>query len=182
MWALLFAGLDAARGDDTGMDLPPNPGTIRLVDELDPVPDGDAFCVDVRGGSTESGDLLQVHNCHLRMGSVPEDQEYTTDYPGIGNIYATQADLCVEVRGPARAGASLRVVECSASSGQVWVAGADGWIHPASDTTLCWAVENVPRTPGVPDRNTKRGLTLETCEDVSARLVTWLVPGGSIGG
>ncbi len=124
---------------------------------------------------------MQAHTCHGRAGVVPEDQEYTTDYPDVGNIYVTQADLCVQAARTI-AGGRLFVTTCSSDRRQMWVSSDDGQIHPASDPSLCWTVE--PIRPGEPDgpRSHKRELTLETCADVGAPYTTWWIPGGSVGG
>jgi hypothetical protein len=160
----------AALAQDTGA--PANPGRIALVEWPD------EYCADAIGGSVEPGEILQAHTCHGRGGVTPEDQEFTTDYPNAGNIHVTQADLCIEA---ARlvAGGRLVVSTCSASDRrQMWVSSEDGQIHPASDTSLCWTVEQRP--PAAPG-NHKRDLTLEPCADVGARFATWSIPGGSVG-
>ena len=160
----------AASAQDTGAAA--NPGRIELVEWPG------EYCADVIGGSVEPGEVLQAHTCHGRAGVTPEDQEYTTDSPGAGNIYVTQADLCVAAARMV-AGGRLIVTECSATDRrQLWVSTEDGQIHPASDTSLCWAVESRP--PAAPG-NHKRDLTLEACSDVNTRFIVWSIPGGSIG-
>jgi hypothetical protein len=160
-----------ALAQDTGA--PANPGPIDLVAWRD---DPHPYCIDVSGTSPEPGDRVQVHDCHLRLGEIPPDQEYTTDYPSVGNIYLTQAELCVEAR--AVAGARLVLAECSSTAArQLWVATEDdGQIHPASDTSLCWAMQTRP-TPGTH----RRAVTLEPCADVNDRFLAWGIPGGSVG-
>ena len=167
---VLLSVARAAFAQDTGA--PINPGRIELVEWPG------EYCADVIGGSVESGEVLQAHTCHGRGGVTPEDQEFTTDSPDVGNIYVTQADLCVEA---ARlvAGGRLIVTECSATDRrQLWVSTEDGQIQLASDTSLCWAVESRP--PGAPG-NHKRALTLEPCADVGPRFIVWSIPGGSVG-
>ena len=167
---MLLSIASAALAQDTGT--PTNPGRIALVEWPD------EYCADVIGGSVESGEVLQAHSCHGRGGVTPEDQEFTTDDPNVGNIYVTQADLCVQaVR--LVAGARLKVSECSPTERrQVWISTEDGQIQPAYDTSLCWAME--PRPPAAPG-NHKRTITLEPCADVDARFTVWSMPGGSVG-
>jgi hypothetical protein len=166
--------LGVAYAQDTG-EVPGNPGFFILLANLDPALDDD-YCWDVVGGSAESGDRMQAHSCHNRLGPAG-DQQFTSDYPSLGNIYVTQADLCVQAR-RLRAGSDLFVTECSSSSSQVWVSSSDGRVHPADDTSLCVTVER-----GMPDGIDlyNRHLTLETCADFSTRLTAWSIPGGSVG-
>ena len=169
----LFAS--TANAQDTGAAVPDNPGFITLLADLDPSVDGD-YCWDVVGGSAESGDRVQAHSCHNRLG--PEaDQELTTDYPDVGNIYVTLADLCVAARRVV-AGAQLYVTECSTSTTQSWISSSDGRVHPADDTSLCVTVGR-----GMPDGVSlyNRTLTLQACADSTARLTAWSIPGGSVG-
>jgi hypothetical protein len=181
---LFFLGAAAvAHADDTGVPVPPNPGFIELVDELDRHPNpGDAYCVDIAGPTVEIGDGLQAHNCHTdRRGRPADDQRFTTDFPNLGNLYATVGHVCVEAQ-DVLPGGLLHVVECSPSSSQLWVASDDGQIHPADDTSLCLSVETGPRgLPSGPGKNPARDLTLETCAEVHWKLTTWFVPGGSVG-
>jgi hypothetical protein len=167
-----FAGI--ANAQDTGM-VPENPGFFILVANLDPALD-DEYCWDVVGGSAESGDRVQAHSCHNRLGPAG-DQQFTTDYPNLGNIYVTQADLCLQAR-RLRAGSDLFVTECSSASSQVWVSSSDGRVHPSDDTSLCVTIER-----GMPDGVDlyNRHLTLETCTSVGTRLTSWSIPGGSVG-
>ena len=160
----------AGFAQDTGA--PANPGRIELVQWPG------EYCADVIGGSAELGDPLQAHTCHERRGAIPEDQEFTTDSPEVGNIYVTQADMCVEATRLV-AGASLIVSECSTTSRrQRWISTDDGQIHPASDTSLCWAVETRP--PGASGDH-KRELMLRECSNVRTRFTVWSIPGGSVG-
>jgi hypothetical protein len=168
---VLLSLASAAFAQDTGA--PANPGHLALLEWLD---DTYPFCADVIGGTPEPGKILQTHDCHDRMGVIPEDQEFTTNYPDVGSIYLTQADLCIAA-GRLVAGSRLVVSECSATDRrQRWVSTEDGQIHPASNTDLCWAMETRPS-----GTSHKRELTLETCADVEARFVTWSIPGGSVG-
>lgn len=164
-----------ANAQDTGVEVPANPGFMVLLADLDPSLD-DEYCWDVLGGSAESGDRVQAHSCHNRLGPAG-DQELTSDYPNLGNIYVTQADLCVAAR-RVRPGGELFVAECSASTTQSWIASSDGRVHPADDTSLCVTIER-----GAPDGISlyNRHLTLEPCADYTPRLTAWSVPGGSVG-
>ena len=169
-----FVGI--ANAQDTGVEVPVNPGFITLVADLDPRVDGD-YVWDAAGGSAESGDRVQAHSLHHRpMGPAP-DQQLTTDYPNLGNIYVTQADLCVAAR-RVLAGAQLYVTECSTSTTQSWIASSDGRVHPTDDTSLCVTIAR-----GMPNGISlyNRDLTLEPCADYPLRLTAWSVPGGSLG-
>ena len=171
---LIAVFASTAHAQDTGTEVPENPGSIALVADLDPSIDG-AYCWDAVGGSAEREDRLQAHGCHDRPMGPAGDQQITTDYPNLGNIYFTQSDLCVAPR-RVIAGAQLYVTDCSTST--TWIASSDGRVHPASDTSLC-----VTAGRGLPNGISlyKRDLTLESCADYPARLNTWSVPGGSIG-
>jgi hypothetical protein len=162
-----------ARAQDTG--LPDNPGFFTLVEDLDPAIDGD-YCWDVIGGTASTGKRVQAHSCHDFVMPA-NDQQFTSDYPDLGNIYVTQADLCLQAR-RVRAGADLFVTACSSSSAQSWVSSADGQIHPADDTSLCITIER-----GAPDGVSlyNRGLLLQACADFASRLTEWSIPGGSVG-
>ena len=170
----IAAFASTASAQDTGA-VPDNPGFITLLADLDPSVDGD-YCWDVVGGSAESGDRVQAHSCHNRMG--PEaDQELTTDYPEVGNIYVTLADLCVAARRVV-AGAQLYATECSTSTTQSWISSSDGRVHPADDTSLCVTIAR-----GMPDGVSlyNRTLTLQPCADYTSRQTAWALPGGSVG-
>ena len=137
------------------------------------------FCADALGASAESGEMLQAHHCSSSpSGGIYPDQKFTTDYPLTGNIYVTEADLCVTAP-RVTAGGRLILTECDAMDRrQLWVSTEDGQIHPARDPDLCWAVEaRPPASPG----SHKRTLTLETCSDVNSRYTVWWIPGGSVG-
>ena len=175
-FSLIAALASTANAQDTGTEVPANPGSIMLVADLDPGIEG-AYCWDAVGGSAEIGDRLQGHGCHDRPMGPAGDQELTSDYPNVGNIYATQSDLCIAPR-RVLAGAELFVTECSTSTTLSWIASSDGRVHPADDTSLCVTIG-----PGRPNGISlyKRTLTLQPCADYPTRLNTWSVPGGSIG-
>jgi hypothetical protein len=173
VFATLFAS--TALAQDTGTAVPDNPGFITLLADLDPSVEGD-YCWDAVGGSADSGDWMQAHSCHNRMGPM-SDQELTTDYPEVGNIYFTLADLCVAARRVV-AGAQIYVAECSTSTTQSWISSSDGQVHPADDTSLCVTIAR-GRPDGVSLYN--RGLTLQPCADYPLRQTAWSIPGGSVG-
>jgi hypothetical protein len=167
---------------DSGAVVPANPGSVILVDPLDEAADGEFYCADVLGSTVDEGDRMQVHTCNHRPLPA-EDMEFTTDYPHSGNIYVTQADLCVAAR-RLRAGSYLNVVACSARDAhQQWDSKGDGQIHLASDDTLCWAVD--PGLHGLCGNprctNYKRTLRLQPCADYDATFITWSIPGGAVG-
>ncbi len=166
---------------DTGA-VEPARGSIILADQLDEKADGDLYCAEVLGVTVDEGDRMQVHTCKDRPLPA-EDADFTNDYPDSGNIYVTQADLCVAVQ-RLRAGSYLDVVACSARDArQQWDSKGDGQIHPASDESLCWAVD--PGTSGRCGNPTctkyKRTLTLQPCADYDTRFITWSIPGGAVG-
>ena len=161
----------AAFAQDTGV--PENPGHIELAEWPG------EYCADIIGGSVEDGEILQAHTCSTGpSGDITPDQEFTTDTPNVGNLYITQADFCVSASRLA-AGSHLVVADCaSRDRRQMWTSSADGQIHPASDSSLCWAVEAKP--PSAPGGH-KRTLSLQACSDVNSRYTVWLIPGGSVG-
>jgi hypothetical protein len=178
-----------ANAQDTGTTATTS-GMIQLVDELDEAADGEYYCFDSFGDTVEEGDGIQTHTCKDRPEGVSEDQDWTPNSPNMGQLETTQSPgLCVQAQRIA-AGAWLNVEPCTmmrVDKRQDWVAGADGQIHPASDTSLCLAVtKGVHGTCGNPDcSNFKRNVTLVACSDYSMRMdykyITWSIPGGSIG-
>jgi hypothetical protein len=167
---VLLSIASAAFAQDTGA--PANPGHLALLEYLDSTY---PYCADVIGGTPTVGKILQTHDCHERMGVIPPDQDFTTDYPDVGNLYLTQADFCISA-GRLIAGSRVTVAECSATDRhQLWVSTDDGQIHPASNTALCWTMAE---TLGM---SHKRDLTLENCADFDSKYNTWQIPGGSVG-
>ena len=167
---VLLSFARAVFAQDTGE--PANPGHLALLEWLDST---FPYCADVIGGTPEVGKILQTHDCHERMGVIPPDQEVTTNYPDVGNLYLTQADLCIAA-GRLVAGSRLSVVECSSTDRrQLWVSTDDGQIHPVGNTDLCWTMAD---TLGM---SHKRDLTLENCADFDALYNAWQIPGGSVG-
>lgn len=170
MLLVLLSIASAAFAQDTGT--PANPGHLAVLEYLDSTY---PYCADVIGGTPEVGKILQTHDCHERMGVIPPDQEFTSDYPNVGNLYLTQVDLCISASRLV-AGARLTVAECSSRDRhQLWVSTDDGQIHPASDTDLCWTMDDHLGT------SHKRDLTLEACSDYDSQYNTWQIPGGSVG-
>ena len=173
-----------ANAQDTGAPAVAS-GMITLVDMLDEAADGEYYCADVFGDAVEEGDGIQAHTCKDRPGGIWEDEEFTVNSPGAGQIEMTQAPgLCVAAQ-RVTDGAHLNVLPCVTTRTdlrQTWVAGADGMIHPSSDTSLCWAVaKGAHGRCGNPDcSNYKRTLILETCSDYTMgmdyRFITWAYP------
>jgi hypothetical protein len=185
--AAVFAAV--ANAQDTGTTAIPS-GMIQLTDELDEAEDGEWYCFDSFGDTVEEGDGIQVHTCKDRPEGFSEDQDWTPNSPNMGQIETTQVPgYCVQAQRIA-AGAWLNVEPCTTTRvdrRQDWVAGSDGQIHPASDTSLCLAVtKGVHGMCGNPDcSNFKRNVQLQACADYSMgkdyRYITWTIPGGSIG-
>ena len=176
-----------ANAQDTGDTAAPTvaSGMITLVDMLDVAADKEFFCADVFGDYVEDGDGIQAHTCKDRPGGIWEDEEFTVNSPGPGQIETTQVPgLCVAAQ-RVTDGAHLNVLPCVTTRvdlRQTWVAGADGMIHPSSDTSLCWAVaKGAHGRCGNPDcSNYKRTLILESCADYTMgmdyRYITWAFP------
>jgi hypothetical protein len=185
--AALLAGVASAQdtgdtGGDTGIVVPVNPGKIVLVDRLDEQ-EGDFYCADMQGSTSEAGDRVQAHTCKDQPRA--EDQVFYVNYPETGQISLRYSDLelCVETRGIVD-GSELHVQTCDSTiRKQKWVSDEFGMIHPASNMDLCWAVQDTPRgRPGSPDGlNYKRYMWLETCADYDIKYVAWTIPGGSVG-
>jgi hypothetical protein len=173
------AAAAVAYAQDTGA-IEPASGSIILVDPLEEAADGEFFCGDIVGLGIDEGDRMQARTCSSRL-LPPEDMDFTIDYPRSGNIYVTQADLCVEAQ-RLRAGSYLTVVACSArDERQQWDSKVDGQIHPASDESLCWTV-GPGLACGEPHcTDYKRTLTLQPCADYDTTFITWSIPGGAVG-
>jgi len=184
--AAVFAAV--ANAQDTGSTAVT--GMITLVDMLDEAEDGEYYCADAFGDEVDEGDGIQAHTCKDRPGGVWEDEDFTIDSPSLGQLEFTQAPgECVQAQRVA-AGAWLSVQPCATrrvDNRQQWIAGADGMIHPASDTSLCWAVtKGAHGTCGNPDcSNFKRNVMLMACSDYTRgsdyKYITWAYPGGTIG-
>jgi hypothetical protein len=178
--ALLSGGV--AYAQDTGEVVPVNPGKIVLIDRLDEQ-EGDFYCADMQGSTSEEGDRVQAHTCKDQPRA--EDQVFYVDYPEHGQISLRYSDLslCVEPRGIV-ADSELHVQTCDSSvQKQQWVSDENGYIHPARNLDLCWAVQQSPRgRPGSPDGlNYKRYMWLDTCADIDPKYLAWTIPGGGVG-
>ena len=181
--AAVFAAV--ANAQDTGSTPTVASGMITVVDMLDEATDGEYYCADAFGDYVDLGDGIQAHTCKDRPGGVWEDEDFTVNSPSVGQIEMTQAPgLCVQAQ-RVMAGAWLNVETCATrrvDSRQQWMAGADGFIHPASDDTLCWAITKGEHGRcGNPDcSNYKRNVQLQLCSDYTMgkdyRFITWAYP------
>ena len=143
---------------------------IYLADNLDEQ-DRLGWCMDTVGRGF--GEHLHAHSCKPRGGDV----QFAYDTAARRIVSATFAGKCATLTGPAAAGVSLGLVDCSKdSSGQNFDYDADAMaFRPGGDPTLCLTVGATSRSAGP---FMSRDLLLAPCASTEARYRQWRVKGG----
>ena len=92
----------------------PDPAFIQLTDPLD---EPQFYCLDVPGSGTAVRlySALQAHTC--KPFETAEDELFTLDHPGGGQIYMEAYDLCAEATGTTP-GSTVILAVCSDSANQ----------------------------------------------------------------
>lgn len=143
---------------------------IYLADNLDEQ-DRLGWCIDTVGRGF--GERLHAHSCKPRGGDV----QFAYDAEARRIVSATFAGKCATLTGPAAAGVTLGLADCSKdSSGQNFDYDADAMaFRPGGDRTLCLTVGATGRSAGP---FMSRDLLLAPCASTEARYRQWRVKGG----
>ncbi|CAM5660727.1 RICIN domain-containing protein [Streptomyces aurantiogriseus] len=68
--------------------------------------------------------------------TAPDTAQLPT-VPGQTRLRNAAADLCLDIRGEAKAGAAVELADCSTGSTQLWAYEADGQLRSVADRDLC---------------------------------------------
>ncbi len=147
-------------------------GLIELDDPLD---EPELYCIDVAGFG-ESIDLESALRAHTCTGN--EDQVFTVNAPGEGQISLDAFDRCIEAEDPTE-GAQLLVESCSDTSLQRFTYTDAHEIRLSEASDLCLAVADEPGEPTGGPSHVVRDLALESCDQTDASLARW-TPGSEI--
>ena len=154
--------------------VPPAEKVDSLFIQLtDPLGEPQFYYVDVPGPGTavRLNSPLQAHTC--KPLETAEDELFTFDYRGEGQIYMEAYDLCAEATGQT-AGPTVVLQPCSDSSNQRFVVDC-GTVRLATgdQPDLCLAADHNDSIPTGGPSHLRRDLTLEGCESISAELSSW---------
>lgn len=143
---------------------------IYLADNLDEQ-DRLGWCIDTVGRGF--GERLHAHSCKPQGGDV----QFAYDAEARRIVSATFAGKCATLTGPAAAGVSLGLVDCSKdSAGQDFdYDGGALAFRPGGDRTLCLAVGATGRSAGP---FMSRDLALAPCAATEARYRQWRIERG----
>ncbi|MDE0174727.1 MAG: hypothetical protein OYH76_02025 [Defluviicoccus sp.] len=143
---------------------------IYLADNLDEQ-DRLGWCIDTVGRGF--GERLHAHSCKPRGGDV----QFAHDAEARRIVSATFAGKCAALTGPATAGVSLGLVDCSKDSpGQDFdYDGGALAFRPGGDRMLCLTVGAASRSAGP---FMSRDLSLAPCASTDPRYRQWRVKGG----
>ena len=143
----------------------PSP-VIYLADNLDEE-DKLGWCVDTVGRGLS--DRLHAHSCKPRGGDV----QFKFDAASGRIQSATFDNLCAEILGDAKAGATLGLLTCGDKAAQQFVYASTGSeFQVKSDTSLCLTVGRTSRRAGP---FMSRNLVLAACADTETRYKAWVI-------